>query len=90
MVPSLSGFIYTTIQAVLFIGITALVAYFAEKANASETRFRSIFENSLVGIVLFDQNSFKIQSQTPNFKTMLGYSEEDLLHVTFSGALLFR
>jgi PAS domain S-box-containing protein len=85
MVPSFSGFIYTTIQAVLFIGITALVAYFAEKANASETRFRSIFENSLVGIVLFDQNSFKIQFSNAQFKTMLGYSEEDLFHVTFAG-----
>ena len=84
MVPSLSGLIYTTIQAVLFIGITALVAYFAEKANASETRFRSIFENSLVGIVLFDQNSFKIQLSNSQFKTMLGYTEEDLLHMTFS------
>ena len=85
MVPSVSGFIYTTIQAILFIGITALVAYFAEKANASETRFRSIFENSLVGIVLFDQNSFNIQLSNSQFKTMLGYNEEDLLHVTFAG-----
>ncbi len=84
MVPSLSGFIYTTLQAVLFIGITALVAYFAEKANASEARFRSIFENSLVGIVVFDQNTFKIQLSNSYFKTMLGYSEGDLSHVTFA------
>ena len=84
MVPSLSGFIYTTLQAVLFIGITALVAYFAEKANASEARFRSIFENSLVGIVVFDQNTFKIQLSNSQFKTMLGYSEGDLSQVTFA------
>jgi PAS domain S-box-containing protein len=84
MVPSLSGFIYTTVQAVLFIGITALVAYFAEKANASEARFRSIFENSLVGIVVFDQNTFKIQLSNSYFTTMLGYSEGDLSQVTFA------
>jgi PAS domain S-box-containing protein len=84
MVPSLSGFIYTTVQAVLFIGITALVAYFAEKANASEARFRSIFENSLVGIVVFDQNTFKIQLSNSQFMTMLGYSEGDLSQVTFA------
>ena len=84
MVPSLSGFIYTTLQAVLFIGITALVAYFAEKANASDARFRSIFENSLVGIVVFDQNTFKIQLSNLHFRTMLGYSEGDLAQVTFS------
>jgi len=84
MVPSLGGFIYTTVQAVLFIGITALVAYFAEKANASEARFRSIFENSLVGIVVFDQNTFNIQLSNSHFKTMLGYSEGDLSQVTFA------
>jgi PAS domain S-box-containing protein len=84
MVPSLSAFIYATLQAVLFIGITALVAYFAEKANASEARFRSIFENSLVGIAVFDQNTFKIQLSNSYFKTMLGYSEGDLSQVTFA------
>jgi PAS domain S-box-containing protein len=84
MVPSISGFIYTTLQAVLFIGITALVAYFAEKANASEARFRSIFDNSLVGIVVFDQNTFNIQLSNSHFKTMLGYSDKDLTQVTFA------
>jgi PAS domain S-box-containing protein len=84
MVPSISGFIYTTLQAVLFIGITALVAYFSEKANASDARFRSIFDNSLLGIVVFDQNTFKIQLSNTQFKTMLGYSEKDLSQVTFA------
>ena len=84
MVPTLSGVLYTTLQAVLFIAITALVAYFAEKVNASEARFRSIFENSLMGIVLFDQNTFKILLTNSHFETMLGYTHEDLSHVTFS------
>jgi len=83
MVPSIGGVIYTTLQGVLFIGITALVAYFAEKVNASEARFRSIFENSLVGIVLFDQNTFKIQLTNSHFKTMLGYGHNDPSEVTF-------
>ena len=83
MVPSLNGVIYTTIQGVLFIGITALVAYFAEKVNSSEARFRSIFENSLLGIVLFDQNTFKIQLTNSYFRAMLGYGHEDLLQLTF-------
>jgi PAS domain S-box-containing protein len=84
MVPSISGVIYTTGQALLFIGITALVAYFAEKVNTSEARFRSIFENSLLGMVLFDQNSFAIRLTNSHFETMLGYTEEDLSHMTFA------
>jgi len=83
VVPSTSGVIYTTGQALLFIGITALVAYFAEKVNASEARFRSVFENSLLGIVLFDQNSFVIRLTNTHFEKMLGYKDEDLSCITF-------
>ncbi|MCX6684022.1 MAG: PAS domain S-box protein, partial [Methanoregula sp.] len=84
MVPGTSGIIFITGQALLFIGITALVAYFAEKVNTSEARFRSIFENSLLGIVLFDQNTFEIRLTNSYFETMLGYTGEDLSHMTFS------
>jgi PAS domain S-box-containing protein len=82
--PSTSGVIYTTGQALLFIGITALVAYFTEKVNTSEARFRSIFENSLLGIVLFDQNTFAIRLTNSHFEAMLGYTAEDLSHMTFA------
>jgi PAS domain S-box-containing protein len=81
--PGPSGVIYTTGQALLFIGITALVAYFAEKVNTSEARFRSIFENSLFGIVLFDQNTFAIRFTNSHFKAILGYTDEVLPHMTF-------
>ncbi len=84
VVPSTSGVIYTTGQALLFIGITAVVAYFIEKVNTSEARFRSIFENSLLGIVLFDQNSFAIRLTNSHFEAMLGYTDRDLSHMTFA------
>ena len=84
VVPSTSGVIYTTGQALLFIGITAVVAYFTEKVNTSEARFRSIFENSLLGIVLFDQNSFAIRLTNSHFEAMLGYTDRDLSHMTFA------
>ncbi|MFA6226800.1 MAG: hypothetical protein WC620_11685 [Methanoregula sp.] len=52
--PDTGLLIYTTGQAVLFICIVAVVAHFTEKVNTSETRYRSVFETSLLGIVLFD------------------------------------
>jgi PAS domain S-box-containing protein len=88
--PSTSGVIYTTGQALLFIGITALVSYFTEKVNTSEARFRSIFENSLLGIVLFDQNSFAIRLTNSPFEAMLGYTDEDLSHMTFAQLFMLK
>jgi len=82
--PDTAGLIYTTGQAILFICIAAVVAYFTEKINTSETRYRSIFETSLLGIVLFDQNSFAIRMANSHFSAMTGYRPEELAGMNFS------
>jgi len=82
--PDTGGLILTTGQAILFIGIAAVVAYFTEKINRSEARYRSIFETSLLGIVLFDQNSFAIRMTNSHLAQMLGFSQEELGKMTFS------
>ncbi len=80
--PDTGLLVYTTGQAVLFICIVAVVAYFTEKVNTSETRYRSIFETSLLGIVLFDQNSFAIRMTNNFLSQMLGYTPEELVGMT--------
>jgi PAS domain S-box-containing protein len=82
--PDTGGLILTTGQAILFIGIAAVVAYFTEKINRSESRYRSIFETSLLGIVLFDQNSFTIRMTNSHLAEMLGFPQEELGKMTFS------
>jgi len=82
--PDIAGMIYTTGQAILFICIAAVVAYFTEKVNTSETRYRSIFETSLLGIVLFDQNSFEIKMANSHFSAMTGYGAVNLPGMNFS------
>ncbi|MGA2917701.1 PAS domain S-box protein [Methanoregula sp.] len=82
--PDTGGLIFTTGQAILFIGIAAVVAYFTEKINQSEARYRSIFETSLLGIILFDQNSFAIRMTNSHLAQMLGFPEEELGKMTFS------
>ncbi|MGD0080470.1 MAG: PAS domain-containing sensor histidine kinase [Methanoregula sp.] len=82
--PDIGGLIYTTGQAILFVCVAALVAYFTEKVNTSESRYRSIFETSLLGIVLFDQNTFSIKFANSYLARLLGYSEEDLPSMGFS------
>ncbi|MFA4850710.1 MAG: PAS domain-containing sensor histidine kinase [Methanoregula sp.] len=81
--PDTGLLIYTTGQAVLFICITAVVVHFTEKVNRSEARYRSIFETSLLGIVLFDQNSFAIRMTNNYLSQMLGYSSEEFTGMTF-------
>jgi PAS domain S-box-containing protein len=82
--PDMGGLIFTTGQAILFVCIAAVVAYFTEKINRSEARYRSIFETSLLGIILFDQNSFAIRMTNSHLAQMLGFSQEELGMMTFS------
>ncbi len=82
--PDIGGMIYTTGQAILFVCIAAVVAYFTEKVNTSETRYRSIFETSLLGIVLFDQNTFAIKMANSHFSAMTGYGTASLPGMNFS------
>ena len=60
------------------------MAYFTEQVNTSEARYRSIFESSLMGIILFDQNTFAIRMTNGCVEQMLGYSEEELRSMHFS------
>lgn len=82
--PDVAGLIYTTGQAILFICIAAVVAYFTEKVNTSETRYRGIFETSLLGIVLFDKNTFAITMANSHFSAMTGYPAGELTGMNFS------
>ena len=88
--PDTGLLIYTTGQAVLFICITAVVAYFTEKVNRSEARYRSIFETSLLGIVLFDQNSFAIRMTNNYLSQMLGYTPEEFTCMTLPRLFLLK
>jgi hypothetical protein len=51
--PDTGGMILVTGQALLFVCISALVAYFSEKIHASEIHNRNIVEKSPMGIILF-------------------------------------
>ena len=82
--PNAVDLISTTGQAILFILVAVVVAYFTEKVNTSEARYRSIFESSLMGIILFDQNTFAIRMTNGCVEQMLGYTEEELRSRNFS------
>jgi PAS domain S-box-containing protein len=82
--PDTSGLILVTVQALLFICVAALVAFFSEKLNASEARSRSIVEKSQSGIILVDKNTNAIHLTNTHLEHMLGYSGEELAGMKFS------
>jgi len=59
----------------------ALFETHAELAR-SEERWRSMFENSAVGIVLTDVNG-RFIAANPAFQNMVGYEEDELKQITF-------
>ncbi|MFA4876016.1 MAG: PAS domain S-box protein [Methanoregula sp.] len=54
-----------------------------EAREESEIRFRSVFENSMVGMVLV-RPDFRFQAANAMFCAMLGYNEEELKTKTFA------
>ncbi len=81
--PDTGGMILVTGQALLFVCISALVAYFSEKIHASEIHNRTIVEKSPMGIILFDRNDYTIRLTNTRFEHMVGYAAEDLAGMTF-------
>lgn len=53
-----------------------------ENLRQSEEKFRAIFEHTAIGIGLTDTTGRLIESN-PSWQTMLGYTAEELLHLTF-------
>jgi PAS domain S-box-containing protein len=53
-----------------------------EQVLRSEERWRSVFENSAVGVALADLNG-RLIATNPVFQKMVGYSEQELQELTF-------
>ncbi|MDO9033737.1 MAG: PAS domain-containing protein, partial [Methanoregula sp.] len=76
--PEYGALIEVTSEAILFIIIACLIAYFIEKIRSSETRYRSVFEHSQLGIALFNRADFTIRQTNNRFLAMLGYTTEEI------------
>ncbi|MFA5332340.1 MAG: PAS domain-containing sensor histidine kinase [Methanoregula sp.] len=77
------GLLAITIQAAIFIGIAALVSFLIDRVKAGEAQYRSVFEHSQLGIVVFNRADFGIQRVNQKFQDLLHYSAEELRSKTF-------
>ena len=80
--PDMFSMGYATGQSVLFICVAAAVSHFTERLTTSEGRYRSIFENSYIGIVFFNLDTLAITLANGHLAKLLGYSQDELGKMT--------
>jgi PAS domain S-box-containing protein len=88
--PDMFSMGYASGQSVLFICVAAAVSHFTERLTTSEGRYRSIFENSHVGIVFFNHDTFSITLANSHLAAMLGYTPAELGKMTVSSLFFSR
>lgn len=88
--PDVFSMGYATGQSVLFICVAAAVSHFTERITTSEARYRSIFDNSRVGIVFFNHDTHSITLANSHLAEMLGYSTAELGKMKVSSLFFSR
>ena len=76
--PDPEAMIGVTGEAVLFIVIAVIFTYFIGKIREGEIRYRTIYEHSQLGILLFDTRNFAIKHPNAKFLAMLNYPAEEI------------
>jgi PAS domain S-box-containing protein len=86
--PNYGALIAVTSEAIIFVLIGCLIAYFIEKIRSGEIRYRSVFEHSQLGIALFNRADFTIRQTNERFSSMLEYPQEEITGLDFSSLCL--
>jgi PAS domain S-box-containing protein len=86
--PDYAALIRVTSEAILFIIIACLIAYFIERIRSGETHYRSVFEHSQLGIALFNSADFTIRQTNDRFPAMLSYTTAEIIGLPFSSLCL--
>lgn len=81
--PDAVGLAAITVQAVLFVGIAGIIAFLIGRIREEETQYRTLFDYSQIGIVIFDRQSEAIRRCNRKFSDMLSLTEQDLQAITF-------
>ncbi|MDD5142901.1 PAS domain-containing sensor histidine kinase [Methanoregula sp.] len=77
--PSPVSLVSITGEAILFIVIAAIIAYFMERIQSGELKYRTVFENSQLGILLFNDADFSIKQSNEKFAAMLNYTVDEVM-----------
>jgi len=81
--PDPAALMSVTSEAFLFVIIASLMTYFIERIRAGEARYRSVYEHSQLGIVLFDIPDYRIRQTNDKFAEMLSFTPDEIAEMTF-------
>jgi len=76
--PDYVAMIGVTAEAVIFIVVAGVIAFFIEKIQAGEIRYRTVFEHSQLGIVLFRRADYSVLQANSRFLDMLHYGADEI------------
>jgi len=76
--PDLVAMIGVTVEAIIFVVVAVVIAYFIEKIQVGEIRYRTVFEHSQLGIVLFNRKNFSLLQANSRFLDMLHYRVDEM------------
>jgi len=81
--PNPAAMLGVTAEALLFVITAIIIAYFIERIRNGEARYRTVFEHSQLGIILFNREGFAIRQTNEKFAAMLNYSTHEILASSF-------
>ncbi len=84
MGASLPNIVAGLFKSIIMVGVAAVVATLALSLQKSEAKYRGIFNNSEAGTGLIDGRDLSMLEVNQRFASILGYSREDVYHLTFS------
>lgn len=82
--PDAAALVSVTSEAILFVIIAFLITFFIEQIRAGEVQYRTVFEHSQLGIVVFDRTDFSIQRNNDKIASILHFSPEELATMSFT------
>jgi len=82
--PDLTKLGFATAQAIMFVCVAVIVAYFLDMMDTIEMRYKSIYGDSRLGVVLFDPYTFRISLTNKQLENRLGYSSKELADMNFT------
>lgn len=82
--PNPVAMLGVTGEALLFVVTAIIIAYFIDTIRSGEARYRTVFEHSQLGIVLFNREGFGIRQTNEKFAAMLNYTPQEILASAFT------
>jgi PAS domain S-box-containing protein len=83
--PDMGMLTTISLQAIVFIVVASVFASLIDRIRGGEARYRSLFEHSQLGIVLFDKNGYSVRQTNGKFLELLHYSSKEILGKDFTG-----